>query len=343
MEEKYNEFLNYNPQYKTENTELGNVDTLDPSNRNVFTNWFYPQQAEAAAFQRENFFVDKENAFNEYMWNKSNEYNSPEAQMMRYKAAGINPLLAAAGITQTGNATATPMQGATGNVGMNTTGENPINTISQLIGGITNGINGASQLGELLGFGKKNKAEIKQMHETANKAAKEANLTYWQTYQFRRTMDVLKEQLENNNEQTKQNILNLQKLYEVYDQQKWNIAADTNLKEAETGKTDQETKSLEYQNFEAEFKKAFRDTFGINLTSSGLEMLVNAVMRGKGKPIINAIASFVTEVADTATDNTTKIIENIIKNHYKAFIGNPTKRRKELLNKVIEYIKNKRK
>lgn len=35
----------------------------------------------------------RENEYGEYVWNKMNQYNSPSAQMARYKEAGLNPAL----------------------------------------------------------------------------------------------------------------------------------------------------------------------------------------------------------------------------------------------------------
>lgn len=47
----------------------------------------------------------QQNAWNEQMWNKNNEYNTPAAQLQRMKDAGINPLGAD---FQTGNAQSLP-------------------------------------------------------------------------------------------------------------------------------------------------------------------------------------------------------------------------------------------
>lgn len=47
----------------------------------------------------------EQNAFNERMWQKNNEYNTPSAQMARYAAAGINPYFALGNVNG-GNATA---------------------------------------------------------------------------------------------------------------------------------------------------------------------------------------------------------------------------------------------
>lgn len=49
------------------------------------------------------YLAEKQNQWNLEQWNRENEYNSPEAQMMRYKAAGINPYMAMGNITS-GNA-----------------------------------------------------------------------------------------------------------------------------------------------------------------------------------------------------------------------------------------------
>lgn len=44
------------------------------------------------------------------MWNKSNEYNSPAAQMQRYKEAGLNPALAISGGNPGNTATTVPQR-----------------------------------------------------------------------------------------------------------------------------------------------------------------------------------------------------------------------------------------
>lgn len=49
----------------------------------------------------------QEMRYNEYMWNKQNEYNAPAAQMARFKAAGLNPNLIY-GQGTPGNATTRP-------------------------------------------------------------------------------------------------------------------------------------------------------------------------------------------------------------------------------------------
>lgn len=45
----------------------------------------------------------EQNRFYEYMWNKTNEYNTPANQMARLKAAGLNPMIALQNV-DTGNA-----------------------------------------------------------------------------------------------------------------------------------------------------------------------------------------------------------------------------------------------
>lgn len=49
--------------------------------------------------------ANKAQNFELEMWNKANEYNSPAAQMARYKAAGLNPnLIYGSGVASAGNA-----------------------------------------------------------------------------------------------------------------------------------------------------------------------------------------------------------------------------------------------
>lgn len=290
--EEQNTFLDYNPQYSTPYVDENGLNktnyAMAGDESNAIDRWWNPQIAENEAFARENYFVDKQNAFTEYMYNKANEYNSPTAQMQRAKEAGINLNLAAGGIMGQSNATATPQQGAKGNTTMQANG-NPISEIMSVTNGIKNLTDTANGLDKIFNFGKTERALTKQLNATADQAAEQANFTYWQKRQFRRTMHVMTEQAYKNLEQTEQNILNLQRLYEVYQQQKWNIAEDTTLKEAQTGETIERTKTQVYKNWEEQFKKAFRDTFGIQLNESDLAMLVQATLNGKGNIIIDSL------------------------------------------------------
>lgn len=50
-----------------------------------------------------------QNEWNEYMWNKQNEYNTPKNQMARYLDAGLNPnLIYGSGSASAGNSTSVP-------------------------------------------------------------------------------------------------------------------------------------------------------------------------------------------------------------------------------------------
>lgn len=50
-----------------------------------------------------------QNEWNEYMWNKHNEYNTPKNQMARYLDAGLNPnLIYGSGSASSGNSTSVP-------------------------------------------------------------------------------------------------------------------------------------------------------------------------------------------------------------------------------------------
>lgn len=302
MEE--NTFLDQNPQFQSDNPDF-----LNNNQDNALLRWLNPQIAENKAFNRENYFVDKENAFTEYMFNKSNEYNSASAQMDRMIEAGINPNLAASGIAGMGNAAATPMQGAKGDSQANMNTINPIDDMKNLAETITSGIKGTNELGTLLGFGEKNKAEINLIKENAKKAMEEGSFTRAQKRQLQAIGEILVDNAKLQGKEIEQNIENLKRLNEVYQQQKWNLAADTNLKTAETGVQEQSEKSLFYDNLRKEYEKTFRDMFGAELTHDKLQFLVEAAMHGKGEVIINFLI-------DT-TAGVIKGIKNKIKDNIK--------------------------
>lgn len=315
MEE--NTFLDQNPQFTREyNQNLpngANNTYMGARNSEIeaggIKRLFNPGIAEAAQFDRENYFMDKENAFNEYMFNKANQYNSAAAQMERAIEAGINPNLAAAGIMSAGNDSAMPMQGAKGDVGMNTNTLNPTEQLANLTSTIATGINSTNELGTLLGFGEKNKAEINLIKENAKKAMEEGGFTRAQKRQLQAIGGILVDNAKLQGKEIEQNIENLKRLNEVYQQQKWNLAADTNLKTAETGVQEQSEKSLFYDNLRKEYEKTFRDMFGAELTHDKLQFLVEAALHGKGEVITNFLI-------DT-TAGVIKGIKNKIKDNIK--------------------------
>lgn len=53
---------------------------------------------------------DRQNQFNLEMWNKNNEYNSPQAQMRRYEEAGLNSALMYGNVSS-GNSSSAPVKG----------------------------------------------------------------------------------------------------------------------------------------------------------------------------------------------------------------------------------------
>lgn len=73
--------------------------------------------ANSAIMQWAQYFMNLTQARQQYdyemkAWNKTNEYNSPTAQMERLKAAGLNPNLVAGNSTSTGNSGPAPSQKA---------------------------------------------------------------------------------------------------------------------------------------------------------------------------------------------------------------------------------------
>lgn len=309
MEEQTAYFMDNNPTFGNGADTIGAY-YAGATDNNIFERWLNPWIAEQAQFTRENYFVDKANAFNEYMYNKQNEYNTPEAQMERMKAAGINPLLAAGAIAGNGSTAAQPAAGAQGTAGMNTANINPIEQLMNIAKGIQTFGQGTNEWGKVLGFGKENRATIKQIEATANKAAEEADFTFWQKRQYRRTMRLMYDQAEKNLEQTEAAIKNLQAQYEKFQQEKFNIAADTNLKTAQTGETLETTKNLAYKNEEEAFKQNFREIFGIQLNDSDMSMLVQAVLGRHGDKIIDSIADCFGKVAKSMGKNA---VEPIVK------------------------------
>ncbi|MBQ3943314.1 MAG: hypothetical protein II669_03255 [Elusimicrobia bacterium] len=264
---------------------------------NVFERFFQPGIAENAAFQRELYTQDRQNDFQEYMWNKSNEYNTPAAQLERAKAAGINPMLAASTIGGGNAGLATPMQGGSASVGgMNVNAENPFNTINSIFDMFGKGVNGIEGLGRLLGFGKENKANIKVAEATAENYAEQTNKTKWETKQIKKTFRAYIRTAEANADQAEQQYKNLQKLYESYEQDIKTKKAQENLYTEQANTQEKLTKTQEYINWEYQFKKQFRDIFGVQLNESDLSMLVQTMMNGQGEQIINSLGTMLRSV-----------------------------------------------
>lgn len=53
---------------------------------------------------------ERQNQFNLDMWNRNNEYNTPQAQMRRFEEAGLNPALMYGNVSS-GNSSSAPVQG----------------------------------------------------------------------------------------------------------------------------------------------------------------------------------------------------------------------------------------
>lgn len=65
---------------------------------------------QAHQFQHQSALQQQQNEFNLQMWKLNNEYNSPQAQMERFKAAGLNPNLIY-GQGSNGNSSSPPIMG----------------------------------------------------------------------------------------------------------------------------------------------------------------------------------------------------------------------------------------
>lgn len=233
--------------------------------------------------------MDKANAYNEYMFDKANAWNSAGAQMERAEAAGINPMLAAAGISGSG-ATATPMQSAQAGLGMNTSSQNPLELGNQLLNMGQAGVDITDRLGKLIGFGKENKANIKLLNETTNKIKEEVNLNHWQTQQIKRTIKSFVKKWEEDAKAAEENVKNLQALTDKYKSENELINKQKELTEEQTETQKEVTNNERLKKWENEFKKQFRDMFGVMLNDSDVSMLAQLFLNGKGQVIIDALS-----------------------------------------------------
>lgn len=91
----------------------------------------------------------EQNAFNERMWNMNNAYNTPSAQMSRYRDAGINPFMAMTNM-DAGNSQSSVQSAPAPSV-------EPVNSFSDRMASIVNPITNT-----LLAFG-----QLKQQQETS--------------------------------------------------------------------------------------------------------------------------------------------------------------------------------
>lgn len=213
-EQNNNEYFNYGQSYD----EYTGGDSYE--NANVIERFLMPGLSEMGEFNRENYLMDKGNAFNEYMFNKANEYNTPEQQMQRAENAGINKMLAAGGIMGGGNATATPMQSQGANVGANNNAQSPFAMASDIADTIKTGTDTATELSKMLGFGKTTKAELKIANETAKKIKGETNLNWQNERRLAHTFEDFVKEVKANSQNAEQNFKNLQKLYEKYEEER---------------------------------------------------------------------------------------------------------------------------
>lgn len=300
--EENNTFLDAYSQYGV-NGNLTKEAYHAQAGHDAIERWFDPSIAEMAQFARENYFVDKENAFNEYMFNKTNAYNTPTAQMQRMKDAGINPMLAAAGIAGTGAGMATPMQGASGQVGMNSHNINPIEQFGNIAGAALNLANAGESAGKLFGFGKTNKAELKNINQATKKMAAEAGWTREQERQARALFPYIKKNTIKQGQEADQNIKNLRELNRLYKEQVKTQEQVTDLTEKQNEGARKDNELKDYQIWEEKFYKAFRDLTGASAKDSWINMLVEACMNGKGEAIVDNIANFVGTIIDSAFEN----------------------------------------
>lgn len=288
MEENTFQYMNYD-QYHTEN----NYEAA-----NIFERWLMPGLAELGEMNRENYLMDKTNAFNEYMFDKANIYNSPAAQMERMKEAGVNPMLAAAGIAGNGAGAATPIPSQGANVGMNTNVESPFDAIAK-VGNTIDTLTGATdRIGKLIGFGKENKLNFEIAKETAKKLKSETGLNWHNYKRLQSTFEEFCREMGANADKAEQEFLNLQKLWDKYNEETELLKKQTELTEEQSETQKELTQSERYKNWENEFKKQFREMFGVQLNDSDASMLAQLLLNGHGQELINAISGMIKSLGE---------------------------------------------
>ena len=306
-----------NRQFNYQGPSITGQEYLDAED-NILNRWLNPQIAEQKEFEKENYFMDKGNAFNEYMFDKANEYNSASAQMERAKEAGINPMLAAAGIAGSGG-TATPMQSQGASVGMNTNANSPFDMINSGSNTIDTLVGTTDKLGKLIGFGKENKLNFEIAKKTASKLAEETGKTRWEKMQLQRTFHAFCRTAEANASAAEQNVKNLEKLFDKYQAEIDLLGKQKELTEEQIRTQEHVTKQEMYKEYEMQFKDAFRKMFGVQLNDSDLSMLTQLVLGGHGKEVINALSDMIKSIGEGIRGEIeenipkpTKILKNVI-------------------------------
>lgn len=300
---------------------------------NAITRFFNPSIAENQEFAKENYLMDKGNAYNEYMFNKANEWNSAGAQMERAKAAGINPMLAAAGIAGSG-ATATPIQSQGASVGMNGNTANPIDMANSTANTIDTLSGATDKIGKLIGFGKENKLNFKVAKETAKKLSEETHKTEWERKQLQSTFNDFLRLAEANANQAEQMVENLQEQLELYKAEKELKGKQKELTEEQIKTQEQVTKQEEFNKWEKQFKDTFRRKWGVILNESDASMWTQMLLNGDGEKLIDAL--------NQALESIAKGIRNHIENDNNE--NNPigeitektTENGKEIHDKIME-------
>lgn len=132
-------------------------------------------------------------------WNRENEYNSPEQQLKRAIAAGINPNVAIQGITGNSNAgtvRSTPQSGAQAS-GPAASGPSVASTIGELLGNSVNSaLQAAKTRSETTGIDIDNeykpaqyKAELKKLEKETDKLIADTDMSRQQTKNLKQTFD----------------------------------------------------------------------------------------------------------------------------------------------------------
>ena len=254
--------------------------------------FFTGRQSQERQYNYDLAMQNEANKWQEEMWKKTNEYNTPQNELARWMAAGGNPNAYFGGNTMEG---ASAMSSAApGNIS---------STAGMLQTAVGQAVNTAKAYWE----NRKTKAEAEK-EEINNGTLRELNqetineiksrvqlnektkeLTGWQAKQIEQLLPGLvgKTNAEIGEIQERTNNLILQR-------------DEIN---ARISNMNAQTRGQILANEKAEWEKLFRDDFGIDPTAAPMSMLIQNILKGKGTEVLDQLFSYIDQTIEHVFNN----------------------------------------
>lgn len=263
----------------------GQTNTSKPQNfldrlwENV-EDYFTGKHSQARDYMYDQLKMDRQEAFEKEMWEKTNAYNSPAQQLARWKEAGGNPNAFFGGGTNTGNASMAPAPTGGGAAG---------STIGVLGNSVGTAVNAAKAYWETMKtkaeaegkqmengtYMRRTEAEIQQTIAATTLAAKQGNLADWQAKQIEDLLPGLVGKTNAEIDEIKQRTWNLLDENEFIKERTKNLKEDTAIKIKEKEKL--------------KWEKLFRDQYGVDPNTGPMQMLIQNILSGKGVNVLQTI------------------------------------------------------